>query len=474
MGGVHAQKDELLRMDPSIGAEEVWSATSVVSESRLWSFKLIPESHAICRSISSSLFSPGRLKGFRIGCAGTGSESGDVESLLEMSLWESLSDDIGHLIIKRLPEVVEHIRFGVVCKRWYLIAHEYHKLEKSNKRRPLPMLLTPPNTITGTKPNLYALSCRGNHYRNLTLPLPYAYRYCGSSNGWLATPNPDCSVTLEYPFGGKISYIHLPVLDARLHRCFYPEFTIHRLIISPDSTLDDYTVVAIYGGQSEIATIKSGDESWFLIKPAHEDRDRGTGYSDIIFHKGLVYAVNSRHGIVAFDVSIRPPRVVRLLSNFERLTRYHFYLVESTQMDLLLVGRHIGEKAKDEGEYNEEEYNEEEYDDEGVVEQYDAEEYLEDYEGSSYDDDSSSEVEEENIEEEEDGEQHREEVQNRDRPMKLTLSDDFYHGDYFEPDGPDDVGSYNIVKKSFDKHYLSKSTQTHAARYLDFSTIYGF
>uniref|UniRef100_A0A7N0T1C3 KIB1-4 beta-propeller domain-containing protein n=1 Tax=Kalanchoe fedtschenkoi TaxID=63787 RepID=A0A7N0T1C3_KALFE len=374
------------------------------------------------------------------------------------------------------------------------------------------MLLTPPNTITGTKPNLYALSCRENHHRNLTLPLPYAYRYCGSSYGWLATPNPDCSVTLEYPFGGKVSYIHLPMLDARLHRCFYPEFTIHRLIISPNSNQDDYMVVAIYGGQNEIATIKSGEESWFLIKPAHDDRDRGTGYSDIIFHKGLVYAVNSRHGIVAFDVSIRPPRIVRLLSNFERLTRYHFYLVESTQMDLLLVGRHIGEKAKDEGEYNEEEYNEEEYDDEGVVEQYDAEEYLEDYEGSSYDDDSSS-SEEENIEEEEEDDDDREEEQNRDRPMKFTLrfkvyklktdgfsgkitgkfvvgslngdafflgdnlsfsfpaalysgcepdtiyfSDDFYHGDYFEPDGPDDVGSYNIVKKSFDKHYLPKST----------------
>uniref|UniRef100_A0A7N0TEM2 F-box protein n=1 Tax=Kalanchoe fedtschenkoi TaxID=63787 RepID=A0A7N0TEM2_KALFE len=179
-----------------------------------------------------------------------------------MSLWESLSDDIGHLIIERLPEVVEHIRFGVVCKRWYSIAREYHKLEKGNKRRPpLPMLLTPPNTIIGTKPNLYALSCRGNHYRNLTLPLPYAYRYCGSSYGWLATQNPDRSVTLEYPFGGKVSYIHLPVLDARLHQCLHPQFEISRLIVSPDSTQDDYMVVAIYGGQNEIATVKSGEES---------------------------------------------------------------------------------------------------------------------------------------------------------------------------------------------------------------------
>uniref|UniRef100_A0A7N0T1G6 KIB1-4 beta-propeller domain-containing protein n=1 Tax=Kalanchoe fedtschenkoi TaxID=63787 RepID=A0A7N0T1G6_KALFE len=370
-----------------------------------------------------------------------------------MSLWESLSDDIGHLIIEKLPEVVEHIRFGAVCKRWYSIAREYHKLEKGNKRRPLPMLLTPPNTITGTKLNLYALSCRGNHYRNLTLPLPYAYRYCGSRNGWLATPNPDCSVTLEYPFGGKVSYIHLLVLDVRLHHCFYPEFTIHKLILSPDSNQDDYTVVVIYDGQIKIATIKSREESWFLIKPAHEDRNLGTSYSDIIFHKGLVYAVNSRHGIVAFDVSIPPPRVIRLLSNLERpisFDSYNFYLVESSNMDLLLVER------------------------------------------------------------------HREEEQNRDRPIKLTLrfkvyklrtdglsrkitgkievgslnddalfigdnmsfsfpvasfpgcepdhiyfSDDFYYGDYFEPDGADDIGSFNMVKKSIEKHYKLKSTHKH-------------
>uniref|UniRef100_A0A7N0TEH8 KIB1-4 beta-propeller domain-containing protein n=1 Tax=Kalanchoe fedtschenkoi TaxID=63787 RepID=A0A7N0TEH8_KALFE len=230
---------------------------------------------------------------------------------LEMSLWESLSDDIGHLIIERLSSILDLVL--------------------------------------------------------------------------------------------SVSYIHLPVMDARLHQCLHPQFEISRLIVSPNSTQDDYMVVAIYDDQNEIATVKSGEESWFLIKPAHQDRDRGTGYSDIIFHKGLVYAVTVKHKIVAFDVGVRPPKVKILLPQIERPAKLN-NLVQSTNMELLLVERHRGRETDGVAEHNEEE---EEYDG-GEVVQYDAEEYLEDYEGSSDDEEDGDWEEGDGEEEGYDGEENEE------------------------------------------------------------------
>uniref|UniRef100_A0A7N0T1X3 Uncharacterized protein n=1 Tax=Kalanchoe fedtschenkoi TaxID=63787 RepID=A0A7N0T1X3_KALFE len=123
----------------------------------------------------------------------------------------------------------------------------------------------------------------------------------------------------------------------------------------------------------------------------------------------LVYDVTVKHKIVAFDVGVRPPKVKILLPQIERPAKLN-NLVQSTNMELLLVERHRGRETDGVAEHNEEE---EEYDG-GEVAQYDAEEYLEDYEGSSdeeqdgdwEEDDAEEENEEVDGEEEGDGEEN--------------------------------------------------------------------
>uniref|UniRef100_A0A7N0T7H6 KIB1-4 beta-propeller domain-containing protein n=1 Tax=Kalanchoe fedtschenkoi TaxID=63787 RepID=A0A7N0T7H6_KALFE len=275
------------------------------------------------------------------------------------------------MILDLLPEVLEHVRFGAVCKYWYAISNQYHKQRHGPyHRRALPMLLirSPNASAEHDPPQLYALSCLGEYYPNLNHhPLPFTrFRYCGSSNGWLATQNQDFTVTLLYPFaaGGQLVTVHLPALDTLVIK--HPDFLITKLIVSPESTPDDYTVIAIYGDMKKMATIKSGEDSWFCLMAPR------LAFRDVIFHRKRIYAIDNFLVVVKLDVESRPPRFKTLYSPGQLFRYWGTYIVESSSSEIYLLGRAYDVNSDDEDELgNQEEEeaddeNEEEYDDDSV------------------------------------------------------------------------------------------------------------
>ncbi|CAM8963808.1 unnamed protein product [Rhodiola kirilowii] len=189
-----------------------------------------------------------------------------VDNLQSVSLWSHMPYDIGHIILEKLNEVVEHIRFGAVCKQWYMIS-------KENKEM-----------------------CKSSPKRGIDLPALRDW----SDPEWC--------------------------------------FAINKLIISPDSTPDDYTVVAIYAGMDELATIKSGEKYWVYIPPRPETLPASL-FSDIVFYQGAVYAVSTICMVVKVDVRARPP-ILKVVHPLNRKTSFRkTYLVESTSSDLYLLQR---------------------------------------------------------------------------------------------------------------------------------------
>ncbi|CAM8988187.1 unnamed protein product [Rhodiola kirilowii] len=260
-------------------------------------------------------------------------EEGDMSSMrrrLEIPDWSDMPLDMANSILDKLPEVVEHIRFGAVCKNWYIILKQYVK--PASCCNVLPMLLLP--SLSRNVYRLFALSSLGKHYSNLQLPLPYSDRtYIGTTHGWFATQNCGSSFTLVYPFGREIRKIfYLPHLR-RLSWDY--DLNVNRLVISPDSTPSDYTIVATYSQRNEFATIKAGENSWVFI-----DTQSDSFFNDIIFHQGAAYLVDHLSKIIKVDVHSRPPvikAVHHLLGNTEE--QHTTYLVESTSSDLYLLQR---------------------------------------------------------------------------------------------------------------------------------------
>ncbi|KAL9659792.1 hypothetical protein QQ045_024601 [Rhodiola kirilowii] len=242
--------------------------------------------------------------------------------------WGDMPSDIGHSILVKLPEVAEHIIFGAVCKQWYIISKEYTQELPKSFCKVLPMLLVPSTDFF--PPRLYGLSFLIEPYPNFKLPYING-RYNGSSYGWIVIENQDHTVTLIYPFGREIVTIHLPV--------FSYIWGLNKLFILPDSTRDDYTVVAVNKGTRGLATIKSGEKSWVYVPHPHPEIMYDF-FSDIILYKGAVYAVSSVCMVVRVDVQACPPVLkVVLFPLYQEASFQKTYLVESTSSELYLLQR---------------------------------------------------------------------------------------------------------------------------------------
>uniref|UniRef100_A0A7N0ZS85 KIB1-4 beta-propeller domain-containing protein n=1 Tax=Kalanchoe fedtschenkoi TaxID=63787 RepID=A0A7N0ZS85_KALFE len=258
---------------------------------------------------------------------------------MSSSCWYELPVDIGHLILDRLPEVVEHVRFGAACKHWYAISKQYQQQHRLLYcRRALPMLLVPSPEAPAKPdpPKLCALSWLGKYYQNLNHPLPFAgFQYCGSSNGWLATQNEDFTFTLLNPFAGELLTIRLPVLNDTSTSAKNDRFTT-KLIVSPASMPDDFTVVAIYGDEGKLSTIKCGEDSWFRLNNIPD-----LFYTNIMFYADKVYALAQNFQIVRLNVHLRPPPSKIIHPRVQYVQGYTTYLVESSSPELFLLEKHL-------------------------------------------------------------------------------------------------------------------------------------
>jgi hypothetical protein len=244
------------------------------------------------------------------------------------------------LIFDNLVERIDHIYFSVVCKNWYSIA-KFNYQNRQVKNNVLPMLMIPKRKCR-TKRCLYGISTNTTY--RFQLPVNHNKRLCGSSHGWVAKMDsiPEGAIiTLLNPFKNLVS-IRLPPLHMPEHykRKTYYECNVHKVTLSSNPTTrpHDFVVVVSYGMQLCLAFMKAGQKFWTFVDTEYR------GFSDILFYKGLVYAVGVRGNIVSFDIcnskdSFDHEKVIPNVLSSGGINYFseRAYLVESLEGDLFLV-----------------------------------------------------------------------------------------------------------------------------------------
>ncbi|PRQ30030.1 putative F-box domain-containing protein [Rosa chinensis] len=261
-------------------------------------------------------------------------------STLEGSGWAWLPRDILDLILERLIQIKDYIRFGVVCKHWRSIALHQNmqsRLESCHKLPPLMIFINQYDNGTsvalhsGTqdKTSRFKLKLNGFPIYDLT-------KDCGSSHGWLAYADATLEVTLLNPFTGCT--ITLP--PVRTTHGHY----IKKVVLSADPSLcpDDFEALVMYMHYSctkliKLAHFKSGQDAWTRI----DHRRMELSYA--MYYRGKFLIWNDHCEICSVDDSSKGTKVlldyrwVLLAYRSLYVQDSRIYLVESSKGDLLLI-----------------------------------------------------------------------------------------------------------------------------------------
>ncbi|KAI5437621.1 uncharacterized protein LOC127123324 [Lathyrus oleraceus] len=228
--------------------------------------------------------------------------------------WANLDSLALNLILEKSIEPTYHIWFGSVCKNWHSVSKLNHHYNIQFRSNMLPMLMIP-SEKSAEKRKLYSVVA--NRVYPFELTMLNKKRCCGSSYGWLATVDADNIITWV------------------------------TLSVDPITSPDDYVVAAIYTNRGVLAFIKAGQEVWTYI----QENDH-FGFIDITFYKGLVYAVDRWKKIVSFELCYssdphdifgrerRNPNVV-LETSEDEIYSPLTYLVKSLEGELWMVRRFI-------------------------------------------------------------------------------------------------------------------------------------
>ncbi|KAK2417516.1 hypothetical protein QL285_039807 [Trifolium repens] len=375
--------------------------------------------------------------------------------------WRNLEAFPLSLIFNKLVERIDHIYFSVVCKNWYSIA-KFNYQYRQVKNNVLPMLMVPKKKCR-SKRCLYGISTNTTYH--FQLPVYHNNRLCGSSHGWVAKTedkSKDTFITLLNPFK-KLFSIALPCIsiprfqrDRRNHEC-----NVHKVILScnPTTRPHDYVVVVSYGVAGFLAFIKAGQKSWTYIDANY------FGFTDMLFYKGLVYAVGRLKDIISFDVcNLKDsldgeviPNVINSMVIPASLKDddYYYadkaYLVESVEGDLFQVRRFIGYPNNDDSLPS---FGTEEFEVYKLELDFQSGKLIQMIKLDSLGDNVLFVGDSESVS------MSASYFSNYLQKDSIYYTDDFYdeepHG---YPNGPFDMKIYNIKNKSFSEHYPFKCWQ---------------
>ncbi|KAF7127301.1 hypothetical protein RHSIM_Rhsim11G0176200 [Rhododendron simsii] len=268
--------------------------------------------------------------------------------------WASLPEELLVLVLRRLIQLSDYIRFGAVCKPWHAAADHQkdHRRRELVHKPELPMLLIPPPAETAEEADyhcrrLYSVTRR--KVLNLELRVPYPRRGCGSCHGWLATENEaDAGVKLLNPFSGKsfrFPKVSLePDIKPTMRHKFCYENHILKVVLSHDPSLmpnNDFVVAEIFGMPRSLAYIKPGDNKWTYIR-----RIVMSSLTDAIYHLGKFYVVDVYSGIFSVDISSFSETRVEVVAPRTPTKANKAYIVQSRGEDLLLVQRFLERRGK--------------------------------------------------------------------------------------------------------------------------------
>lgn len=253
------------------------------------------------------------------------------------SNWASLPDDLLNSIIEKvLPNLSYYIRFSAVCKSWnsLVLNHKEKRILLNNhqlpflfarareRRRKLKLWLY--NFTTGTEINNFKLRI---HYRYQNSP------FCGSSHGWLFFfLKHKATLIVTNPLSGQI--ISLPPLNKEFIK------NVGSAVVSRDPCLGPFEVLVTNEFSTEVAHLKFGEEVWTYLERKHVS---GLHRYDITFYKGCIVGVRNstrRDQTVSLCVQNSCIKVEEIeLEGGELMRLWKYFFVETTNGDLLIVGR---------------------------------------------------------------------------------------------------------------------------------------
>ncbi|XP_031278369.1 probable F-box protein At1g44080 [Pistacia vera] len=222
-----------------------------------------------------------------------------------MSNWSELSQDILLIVLEKLDNVCDYIRFCGVCSAWRSVG----KTDSHRVRHQLPCLLFSSGRILPINqlPNQHPLKLPA-----VSLPQDSVCR--GSYRGWLAILNRDMTMHLQNPISGQ--RFALPPLTTLLyhHRRHYHHDTVtwpvRKAILSSEPDSSSSCFVSVICCQGDLFYCKLGDSTWTHLTLPNFVEDGG--FTDVIYHMGQLLALQSTGTIFTFDFTSSCTRLIEL------------------------------------------------------------------------------------------------------------------------------------------------------------------
>ncbi|KAE8037939.1 hypothetical protein FH972_010489 [Carpinus fangiana] len=224
---------------------------------------------------------------------------------------------------------------------WHAIALENYYGERRHKlslqQPPLPLLFlthTVPSEEGEITIGIHSISQNKTFELNSFIPSGNHDKCLGSSHGWLITVDYNYVITLSNPFCSNGIICLPPILHINL-------LHIRKVILSDDPIVasDDYTVMVIYADglcPNELGFIRPGDKGWTYIK--------NDSVMDVIFSKGLFYALYAFGSVKTLDISEHYPKLNKVSPTCYSSASFRnkSYIVESAGGDILKFVRLSG------------------------------------------------------------------------------------------------------------------------------------
>ncbi|KAK8358062.1 hypothetical protein V6Z11_A05G459600 [Gossypium hirsutum] len=258
--------------------------------------------------------------------------------------WKYLPELCLLIVLEKIDEPISRVQFGVVSKNWHSLFNIFLDIKRRSSPNLVPMLMVP-SKKSATKRKVCSLQAKSK-VSKIEFPKPYTRRYFGSCYGWIATVDKSFNITLSNPF--KNLSIHLPQFDSMAYDSGPYTYKIRKVVLSDDPLLhpNNFIVVVIYSVYGRVAFYRPCQEN-LIYMDVDEDQSL---ISDILFHKGLVYAIGKYNNLVSFDVngveddeSSKPPKLNTLVPKVLKLENYshRVYIFKSSMGNLYSIHKHF-------------------------------------------------------------------------------------------------------------------------------------
>ncbi|XWS29138.1 hypothetical protein CRYUN_Cryun24cG0002500 [Craigia yunnanensis] len=272
-----------------------------------------------------------------------------------MGEWSELPADLVRTIEERLSFYQDKVRCRCICSSWRSALPEM----PHQKRHLLPWLLVPikNKNRAGTSFGFFDPLEKKDHCLQLSDPQGKGMLFRGSSHGWIVNVENNTSICLINPLTG--AQVQLPprfkfpdVKNYRpnkpgneygirvqnghgfytLSRAQVRTYLTEKIILSSSPQSEDFVAVALYGELSQLAYCKLGDRKWTFLDGVH-------CYSEILFHRGELYALSGNGAVMVVDIHLPFPKMMKFASPppCDDVT-CKLYLVESSA-GLIMVER---------------------------------------------------------------------------------------------------------------------------------------